>query len=126
MKLEITHNGKLGEVQSVFNNAFPYLRIEFLQNKQQQPRGQNGSNNKFFDAGLLFGDINQNMKDYSIELQDSTTISELESIFTNKIGLPALIFRKSGNIWMETTITANWTLVQQNQHAKEISAGMLI
>jgi hypothetical protein len=37
-------------------------------------------------------------------------------------GVPVQILRKSGKIWLETTMTDHWTLLQQNQHGEEISA----
>jgi hypothetical protein len=33
------------------------------------------------------------------------------------------VFRKSGNLWLETTMTDDWTLQQQNDHGYEISTG---
>jgi len=112
-------------VQSEFNKAFPFLRIEFLRHARNRQNDQSAVTNKFFDSTLSFGEISKNVAEYFIEVEDNTTVKELEYIFTNNVGLPALVFRKSGNIWMETTITANWTLGQQNEHAREISGHVL-
>ena len=33
----------------------------------------------------------------------------------------AQLFRRSGNLWLDTTITDLWTLQRQNEHVREIS-----
>jgi hypothetical protein len=48
-------------------------------------------------------------------------VNELENIFQQKFSLSAQVFRKSGNLWLETTMTDNWSLLQQNNHGREIS-----
>ena len=61
---------------------------------------------------------NQPLQTVILKLQN-----ELEKIFKDQFGLAVQVFRKSGNLWLETTMTDNWTLQQQNNHGKEISAG---
>lgn len=46
-------------------------------------------------------------------------VSELESVFTETFGLSVQVFRKLGNVWLQTTTTDNWTLAEQNQKASE-------
>ena len=48
-------------------------------------------------------------------------VNELEKIFKDRFNLAVQVFRKSGNLWLETTMTDNWTLQQQNNHGGEIS-----
>jgi len=56
-------------------------------------------------------------------IDDVMTVSDLESTFRNQFGLAAQVFRRSGNIWLETSITNGWTLKQQNDHGREITIG---
>ena len=44
-----------------------------------------------------------------------------EKIFKDQFSLAVQVFRRSGNLWLETTMTDNWTLRQQNEHGREIS-----
>ena len=48
-------------------------------------------------------------------------VNKLENIFKDQFNLAVQVFRKSGNLWLETTMTDNWTLQQQNNHGREIS-----
>ncbi|HVX27352.1 MAG TPA: hypothetical protein VHB70_13470, partial [Parafilimonas sp.] len=55
-----------------------------------------------------------------IDISNEVTVAELENQFGD-IGLIAEVFRKSGNVWIESSLTDNWTLQQQNNEAEEIS-----
>jgi hypothetical protein len=46
-------------------------------------------------------------------------VGELEHAFNVKFGLSAQVFRKSGEIWLQTTTTDTWTLAKQNEVAME-------
>ena len=51
------------------------------------------------------------------------TVTDFENALMDQFGLSAQVFRRSGNIWLETTITDYWTLKQQNEHGREITVG---
>jgi hypothetical protein len=59
-------------------------------------------------------------KEGHIEINDSMTVGELEKNFRDQFGLVAHVSRNSGGIWLETTMTDNWTLRKQNDYGKEI------
>ena len=43
---------------------------------------------------------------------------ELEERFEKDFGLHVQVFRKSGNIWLETSVSDDLTLAQQNEKGK--------
>ncbi|MBK9961781.1 MAG: hypothetical protein IPP06_10775 [Saprospiraceae bacterium] len=53
-----------------------------------------------------------------IEIFPSTKVSTLENKFREVFGLHVQVFRKSGNVWIETTVTDDWTLEKQNNEAE--------
>lgn len=53
---------------------------------------------------------------------DSMTVGQLEKSFLEKFGMLVQVSRKSGSVWLETTMTDSWTLKQQNDHGRELSA----
>ena len=117
MILHITRNRSIDEVQKDFNRLYPFLKIEFYKNNDGESRShkrQNVLNSMpVVRAGLL--------KNGDIELNDSMTVGQLENIFRTEFGLSAQVCRKSGAVWLETTMTDGWTLKQQNDHGKELS-----
>ncbi|MBK6949217.1 MAG: hypothetical protein IPH16_15200 [Haliscomenobacter sp.] len=43
------------------------------------------------------------------------TVREFEQAFYDTYGLNVQVFRRSGNIWIQTTATDSWTLAEQNR-----------
>jgi hypothetical protein len=118
--LQITHKRSINEVQQDFNIQYPFLKIEFykanhsLQHSDASAKRQHLINTlPIKNAGLV--------KDGTIEIHDAMTVGQLEDIFRTEFGLSAQVSRKSGILWLETTMTDNWTLKQQNEHGKELS-----
>jgi hypothetical protein len=122
MQLLIHGDRLISEVQEDFNSAYPFLKLEFFRNGQQKEvryaASQKISRNcKLRDSWIL-------KKDKGImDISDSMTVLELENAFMDEFGLSVQVFRKSGNIWLETTMTDHWTLKRQSDHGREISAG---
>ena len=67
------------------------------------------------------GNEQKTVADGEIVINEEMRVKELENMFQQKFAISAQVFRKSGNLWLETTMTDNWTLQQQNNHGREIS-----
>ncbi len=121
MHLVINANKLIKDVQQEFTSAFPYLKIEFFRNGEVRKDR--------YPATMLIAQ-NRSLKDAwsrkkeegELDIPDTLTVGELENLFMDRFGLSVQVFRRSGNLWLETTMTDNWTLKQQNDHGKEISA----
>ena len=116
MILDIASTRNISEIQSDFNSLYPYLKIEFYPvngNAGKTQRRHLQSSIPVKNAGLT--------RSGSIEINDCMTVGELENIFRTQFGLAAQVSRKSGILWLETTMTDKWTLKQQNDHGKELS-----
>jgi len=119
MELFIEKGSKVEDVNKIFTNCYPFLKIELYQRPfadghaaaKKEPLALSASLNKF---------IHRNGK-ASIDINGDITVAELENQLQN-IGLTAEVFRKSGNVWIETSLTNNWTLQQQNAEGEEISS----
>jgi len=122
MEITISKNSLVEEVQKVFSEFFPYLRLNFLPiNKlSASPKALPKSLN--IKPLLKFGDLNNNLLTGRVDLSDTTTVTEVVNIFRSRFGINVQVLRKSGNIWLEASMTGNWSLGQQNEHGREISA----
>lgn len=123
MTINISNSSLIEDVQKDFSEFFPYLRLKFLPDNRFAAIQKVLHHNNNGKPLLKFGDLNNNISAGSFELSDATTVRELEEIFKTKFGLTAQVLRKSGNIWMEASITGKWSLAQQNEHGREISFG---
>lgn len=122
MYLEINGDRTIGEIQNDFCAWYPFLKIEFFRNgavrRDRYPITKLiPANRRLKDAWYWKKD------DGALEVKDIMTVTELENALIDQFGLSAQVFRRSGNLWLETTITDNWTLKQQNDHGKEITVG---
>lgn len=106
LKMFITADSLFADVQREFSQLFPYLRLAFLPG----PAGPSAS----------FGDLNPHMAPAYLDITYTTTIEELENIFRNFFGINVTVWRKTGNTWMQPSLTRSWLLQQQNDYAAEI------
>jgi hypothetical protein len=114
MTLYISQNKTLRETQEDFNNAYPFLRIEFYRHTEPGFARRHLTNSMLMTAAGL-------KRNGELAIPDSMTVGELEQSFLEKFGLNIQLSRKSGNLWLETTMTDSWTLKQQNDHGRELS-----
>jgi hypothetical protein len=118
MKLRITPNRLISDVQKDFNSAFPFLKIEFFQNRNLQPAF---TFQQMLPHSKRIVEGQHALTDGDVEISSTMTVKDLEKIFQDQFSLAVQVFRRSGNLWLETTMTDGWTLGLQNQHGLEIS-----
>ncbi len=118
MTIHINDNSQVSDVQKEFNALFPYLKIELFKGiyGYRGPLPQKSKLPGYF----YLADLTDKLPE-QIALRESMTVLELEKLFEEEFGLHLQVFRKSGAVWLETTITDSWTLRQQNEHGMEIS-----
>ena len=119
MYLRIAPNRLISDLQKDFNNAFPFLKIEFFQNRNQQLPAFTFQQILPHNRRIVEGQ--SAVTDGDIEISSDMKVKDLEKIFKDQFSLAAQVFRRSGNLWLETTMTDDWTLEQQNEHGREIS-----
>lgn len=119
MTINISEKLQLNDVQKEFNAFFPYLKIEFF--KKSHGIDKPSPAQKMFAHSLAVNEARTSKQEGFLELWPEMTVAELEQSFWTKYGLSVQVFRKSGNLWLETTMTDKWTLSQQNKHGLEIS-----
>jgi len=119
MYLDITPTRRIADLQKEFNIEFPYLTLEFYQHKPGQP-GVASTNHVIHNRKLT--DVQWPVAEGRLEIKDDMKVADLEKIFKDQFGLAVQVFRRSGNVWLETTMTDHWTLRKQNEHGAEISS----
>jgi len=121
MKIEIASSRLLSEVQKEFNDKFPFLKIEFFRSTVPRQSKWNAINR--ISPNLEISRCQFKKKEGELSFQEVTKVEELENRFREDFNLNVQVFRCSGNIWLETTMTDKWTLKQQNDHGREITLG---
>lgn len=116
--MRINSRGQVSDLQREFNLLFPFLKLELFKHKHGN-RGASPKQEKL-PSFMYLSDLARQMPE-QLNIPESMTVQELEKLFEDQLGLHLQVFRKSGTLWLETTITDGWTLKQQNDHGMEIS-----
>lgn len=117
--IEIRKQKKIVELQEQFNKYYPFLRIEFFFERHVSGKGTHI--NKIITNDKRLGQVQLINGEGVIKLSKTMTVEKLEKLLEDDFGLFAQVFRKSGEIWLETSVTDSWTLEQQNEEGKNLS-----
>jgi hypothetical protein len=118
MTIDIRKNKTIADVQDKFSELYPFLKLDFY----RKSNGRLGSmiRQKLIKTILL--NNAGNGREGVMEIADSMTVGQLEKSFSDRFGMIVQVSRKSGTLWLETTMTDSWTLRQQNEHGRELSS----
>jgi hypothetical protein len=119
MKITINDRRKIYGVQEEFNKVFPYLKLEFF-SKPHKP-GAPSSKKLMKNNVQTVGECRTIHNNGQITINPLMTVIELEQRFSDVYGLHVQVFRKSGKIWLETSVTDGWTLEEQNRQGESLS-----
>jgi hypothetical protein len=120
MNIEINNRKKISTLQTEFNSVYPYLKLEFF--SKPHPAGGASAKRFMIANSKLLGEFKTFHGDKkTITIIPSMTVKDLEQNFRNTYGLSVQVFRKSGKVWLETTVTDAWTLEEQNLQGEALS-----
>lgn len=111
--MKLTKTKKIAEIQNDFQKIFPNLKIEFY-NEPHDP-GKGSTLRVHLPSEYELGAIGFKVNEEDLSLHENMTVQEFESKLSDEFGLFVQVFRKSGNLWMQTTATDSWTLYEQNR-----------
>jgi hypothetical protein len=117
MIIIIKKDSLVRDVQDQFTGYFPFLKIEFLKGSFE---GRAFFKKEYATPDDFFKRIPSLKSEGEITLDFKQAISELEKHFKEYYGVSIHIFRKAGNVWIETTLTNDWTLERQNKEAEQM------
>lgn len=118
MNITIAPEQSIAVIQAMFQTEFPYLKLVFFTKPHAAFKG---SAAKFLvsDHQKKLGDLNPELKgEGAVELSPVMPTWQVERLFEDSYGLHVQVFRKSGNTWLETSVSDALTLEQQNIKGK--------
>lgn len=119
MKIIINDRKKIHAIQEDFNKRFPYLKLEFF----SKPHTVGGGSAKHLMKvpSKTLGECRTIHNSGTLTIIPQMIVADLEQNFSDVYGLSIQVFRKSGKVWLETTITDKWTLEEQNRQGESLS-----
>lgn len=122
MIFTVNDKTKINDFQKEFNDAFPFLKIDLFTPAT--------SANEVISSVKRIKDGNETLCEcrnihhpgtITMTFSPDTTVAELKQNFKDLYNIKVQVFRQAGNSWLETTLTQNWTLEQQNKHGEILS-----
>ena len=107
--LQIETGKQIKQIQAAFNTRYPYLKIEMAKRGGGKAEVMQGN------------EVMSKVPAAAISMSKQQTVARLEQEFLEKAGLQIKVYRKFCNVWIETTLTNDWTLEQQNTEGKLLS-----
>ncbi len=116
MELYITPDRTVDTIQTEFSESFPGLKIVFF---SKPHKAFKGSAAKFMvqEKDMPLKQLSPNIKTGQLLIERNTPVWQLERLFEDEYALHAQVFRKSGKTWLETSVTDNLTLEEQQAKA---------
>ncbi|MCS7037872.1 MAG: hypothetical protein RMJ33_13035 [Saprospiraceae bacterium] len=117
MKLHISPEKTIQEVQEAFKAEYPYLQLSFF---TQPHRAFKGSPAEYLvkDARTKLSALMSEAKSGFVELPPDLPTFEAETLLERVFGLHVQVMRKSGDTWLVTSATDRLTLAEQNARGR--------
>ena len=110
----------LKDIQQAFHEKFPYLQIQFFATQHQT--GEASPMHGKLDSSKTIGEVRTVHSRGDLSINANQKISTLEKNFAEQFGLNVQVFRKSGNLWLQTSKTDHWTLAEANRKGEHSEA----
>lgn len=124
MEILINDTCTLSEIGALFSAHFPYLKLQFYgfePDKEKVFRKEN----RLTDLSKTLKEVRHNHLPGSIGINGHQKVSTLEHNFSKQYGLNVQVFRKSGETWLQTITTDDWTLAEQNKMGFDMSRDVI-
>lgn len=115
--ITISPKETLQEVKDAFSELFPNLKVEFFNHSHDSGEG-NAASDIITDLSPTLETVGDVDHAFTISVDGHKKVSTLEADFA-KLGINLQVFRRSKNLWLQTTTTDEWTLAEQNKEATE-------
>ncbi|MBP6397801.1 MAG: hypothetical protein KBF57_02945 [Saprospiraceae bacterium] len=112
--MKVTKETHLLSLQLAFNEKFPHLKISFYKGKHDKNELSPIAEELFRD--FTVGELNPDFTEAEFIFYEHETVSDFEEKMEKNFGLHVQVLRKSGQTWIQTSVTDEWTLKKQEEH----------
>jgi hypothetical protein len=114
MSMTVNPNTTVNELMCQFAEHFPFLRRALYEGVGSKKRAATEN-----DFALKNGE-----KSVEIKFESTTKVRDFIDYLENLLGWKVQILRSSGKLYIETSVTDQWTLDRQNQEGAELSSNL--
>ena len=113
----ISDDKTLREIQLEFSEKFTNLKLEFYAEAHEE--GEGTSARSLLDVNQTLAAVRSVHTAGNLSIDGHKLVKTLEQDFLERFGLNVQVFRKSGDLWLQTTSTDSWSLSDQNKRGTE-------
>ena len=121
MAFIINDSIRILDIQESFTKMFPFLKLEFYRKGIHAGNGTIDIKQPHISKDKTLSEVSTISKNNQLTVSAEMTVSELENFIKEKFGITLQVFRKSGNVWLKTSLTDSWTLEEQNHQGELIT-----
>jgi hypothetical protein len=110
--MKILSTSTIQDIYDQFSAQFPYLKIEFY--NKAHVHGQGSRNDDLIPHQTLLHKVNPDIQATDFLIHDDMTVADFETWMEKELKLHVQVFRKSNDIWLQTSATDSWSLGKQN------------
>lgn len=121
MEIVFTEDSTINEINKQFQAHYPFLRIQFYEDKFDPQKKTEAPGSPVKNDNMSIHDILHGRVKGSISMNGHTKVKNFESNWMELAGLWIQVFRKSGPVWLQTTVTDEMTLAEINRMGEEMS-----
>lgn len=124
MYLEINDTTRIGDIEQVFSNFYPYLQIRFY--KRSHEKYEASDEIDLISPEVRISDIKKTHVSGILEIRPLFTIATVEKEFLQRFGLSIQILWKENNQWEQTTNMDDFTLKELNEMGRSSSDAFIL
>ncbi|MDN3656594.1 hypothetical protein QWZ08_13190 [Ferruginibacter paludis] len=119
MFIEVNDTTSLRQIQEVFSDFYPYLKLAFYGkgHKKYQASNEGGE----IEPNTLIGEIKATHVSGVIEMLPLYKVADVEKEFQQRFGLSVQVLRKEKKGWEQTTGMDDFTLKELNELGRNSS-----
>ena len=117
--IHISPERTLETIANEFNEKFPFLQLAFFSHTHASD--QLSPATEKLDLTLTIEEASPMEHIEEMSIHGNLKVSSLEQHFQEAYGIGLQVLRRSGQLWLQTSTTDDWTLGKQNQEGEEDS-----
>jgi hypothetical protein len=124
MHLEIHDDTTFRDIQDVFSNHFPWLRLAFY--RHPHDRFESSDEKHALEPRMNVGAFKKTHVSGLLEILPLSRVRDVEQELQDRFGLPVQILRKDRNCWVQTHGLDDLPLKELNELSRNASDSYLI
>lgn len=124
MHIEINDKTTLLEIQQVFSDFYPYLKMEFFTKSHKKYEASEETD--LIDSGATIGEIKPTHVSGVLEMRPLYKIADVEKEFQLRFALSVQILIKENTSWVQTTGMDDFTLKELNEMGRNSSDEFIV